>query len=110
MTSMNPWRNPLQTGRKALGKLRRRFVRLPGHPRIGLVNRRVCFEFERLPFLDEGDLRAMMTHSYDITLCDYLKQCLASGDIVLDVGANVGYYPPWRRHGSERRRSSSHRV
>lgn len=33
----------------------------------------------------------MLTQSYDITLCDYLKEHLRPGDIMLDVGANVGY-------------------
>lgn len=36
-------------------------------------------------------MRAMLTQSYDITLCDYLQKHLGAGDIVLDVGANVGY-------------------
>lgn len=91
MTSLNPCRHSLLIGKKAIGKLRRRFVRVPDRPVIGLVNGRVRFEYERLSFLDEGDLRAMLTHSYDIILCDYLKQCLAPGDFVLDVGANIGY-------------------
>jgi hypothetical protein len=33
----------------------------------------------------------MLTQSYDIILRDYLKRQLKPGDIVLDVGANVGY-------------------
>jgi FkbM family methyltransferase len=33
----------------------------------------------------------MLTQSYDITFCDYLRKYLVLGDIVLDVGANVGY-------------------
>jgi hypothetical protein len=33
----------------------------------------------------------MLTGSYDIILCDYLKKHVKTGDIVLDVGANVGY-------------------
>ena len=91
VTSLSPWRHSVLIGKKAVGRLRRRFVKLPDSPVIGLVNGSVRFEFERLPFLDEGDLRAMLTSSYDIILCDYLKQHLAPGDIVLDVGANVGY-------------------
>ena len=49
------------------------------------------FEYEHLSFLDADDLRAMLTRSYDIVLCEFLKKHLAPGDVVIDVGANVGY-------------------
>lgn len=66
-------------------------VNIPQEPKVVTIGRKVRFEHAALPFLDEGDLRAMLTESYDIILCDYLKRHLAPGDIVLDVGANVGY-------------------
>src|ERR1041385_3366408 len=77
--------------KKAVGRLRRRFVKLPKSPQIVTINGSVRFEHQMLGFLDEGDLRAMLTQSYDIILCDYLKKHLKPGDIVLDIGANVGY-------------------
>jgi FkbM family methyltransferase len=71
--------------------LRRRFVRIPDRPIIREINGSVRFEHKKLSFLDDGDCRAMLTRSYDIILCDFLKKNLAPGDIVLDAGANVGY-------------------
>ncbi len=91
MTALKPWHHPVQLARKAIGKLRRRLVTVPASPVIRKINGRVSFEYERLGFLDEDDLRAMLTGSYDIILCDYLKKHVKAGDIVLDVGANVGY-------------------
>lgn len=88
---MTSWRQSPLLARKAIGKLRRRFARIPNSPVIREINGSVRFEFEKLSFLDEDDLRAMLTGSYDIILCDYLKKHLAPGDVVLDVGANVGY-------------------
>jgi FkbM family methyltransferase len=41
--------------------------------------------------LDEGDYKAMLTRSYDIILCDFMRDSLTHGDIMIDVGANVGY-------------------
>lgn len=58
---------------------------------IRQINGSVRFEHKLLPFLDDDDIRAMLTGSYDIILCDFLRQNLRTGDIVLDVGANVGY-------------------
>jgi len=55
------------------------------------INGCVRFEYKSLPFLDDGDFRAMLTQSYDINLCDILREVLNPGDIVIDVGANVGY-------------------
>ncbi|MDE3198390.1 MAG: FkbM family methyltransferase [Acidobacteriota bacterium] len=66
-------------------------VTVPEQPLIGNINGTVRFEHAPLPFLDSEDLRAMLTGSYDIILCDFLKGNLAPADIVLDVGANVGY-------------------
>ncbi|MFZ4698709.1 MAG: FkbM family methyltransferase, partial [Candidatus Methylumidiphilus sp.] len=66
-------------------------VSIPRGPKIATICGKVRFEHAPLPFLDEGDLRAMLTDSYDIILCDYLRRHLAPGNIVLDVGANVGY-------------------
>jgi FkbM family methyltransferase len=91
LTSLSPWRHSSLIAKKALGRLRRRFVRIPARPVIATINGSVRFEHESLSFLDEGDLRAMLTQSYDIILCDYLKKHLKQSDIVLDVGANVGY-------------------
>lgn len=81
----------MQLARKAIGKLRRRLVTVPTSPVIRKINGSVSFEHAKLSYLDEGDLRAMLTGSYDIILCDYLKKHVKAGDIVLDVGANVGY-------------------
>jgi FkbM family methyltransferase len=91
LTALKPWHHPVLLARKAIGKLQRRLVTIPGRPTVRKINGSVSFEFERLGFLDEGDLRAMLTGSYDIILCDYLKKHVRAGDIVLDVGANVGY-------------------
>jgi FkbM family methyltransferase len=33
----------------------------------------------------------MLTNTYDISLCDYLRRHLSTGDVVLDAGANIGY-------------------
>jgi FkbM family methyltransferase len=51
----------------------------------------VRFEHKRLSFIEEDDIRAMMSQSYDITLCDCFRKHLSPGGIVLDVGANIGY-------------------
>jgi len=51
----------------------------------------VVFEHKQLSFLDDEDIRAMMTNSYDISLCDCFRRHLSAGDVVLDVGANIGY-------------------
>lgn len=83
--------HPGLLAKKAIGRLRRRLIKLPESPVVKLINGAVRYEFARQPFLDDEDLRAMLTGSYDLILCDYLKRCLSPGDIVLDVGANVGY-------------------
>jgi FkbM family methyltransferase len=75
---------------KALGRIQRRWI-TPPDSRVALINGRVQFEHRRLSFLNDGDYRAMLTRSYDIVLCDFLKRHLVPGDIVLDAGANVGY-------------------
>lgn len=85
MTSASPWRNSALLAKKAIGRQRRKFIKIPDQPTIATI------EHEALSFLDEGDLRAMLTQSYAIILCDYLKGHTAPGDNVLDVGANVGY-------------------
>lgn len=77
--------------RKAIARIRRKTVSIPSQPTVRLLNGSVNFEYMALSFLDEGDFRAMLTETYDIILCDFLKQNLSEGDIVLDVGANVGY-------------------
>lgn len=56
-----------------------------------MINSTVRFEHRILSFLKEDDVRAMLTQSYDITLCDYLRKHLVAGDTVLDVGAKAGY-------------------
>jgi len=56
-----------------------------------LINGKVRFEFVWLPFLADEDFRAMLTQSYDLTLFRLFRKTLSPGDIVLDVGANVGY-------------------
>ena len=83
--------NPQLFVRKAVGKLRRTTVRAPDQPIIKQMPGGVVFEHRRLSFLDDGDIRAMMTQSYDIILCDCFRRHLSSGDIVLDAGANIGY-------------------
>jgi FkbM family methyltransferase len=91
LTQLNSWRDSMLLARKAVGRIQRHLVRIPDHPVIAEMHGRVRFEHICLPFLDEGDFRAMLTQSYDIILCDYLKRNVRPGDIVLDVGANVGY-------------------
>lgn len=87
----NLWRHPVLIGKKAVGRLRRRFAKIPDTAIIGTINGSVRFEHQWLNFLHEDDFRAMLTQSYDIILCEYLRKHLSPGDIVLDVGANVGY-------------------
>jgi FkbM family methyltransferase len=74
-----------------VGRLRRAVTTVPESGKLGVINREIRFEHKRLPFLAEDDMRAMLTASYDITLCDYLRKHLSPGDTFLDVGANVGY-------------------
>jgi FkbM family methyltransferase len=82
--------SPSLLTRKALGRIQRRLVAVP-ESRVDLINGSVRFEHRHLSFLNEYDYRAMLTRSYDIVLCDFLERHLAPGDIVLDVGGNVGY-------------------
>ena len=83
--------NPgLFTG-KAVGKLRRQIVRMPSHSVVEQMRGGVRFEHKRLAFLDEEDMRAMITRSYDLNLCVWLRKRLPPGATVIDVGANVGY-------------------
>jgi FkbM family methyltransferase len=83
-------RHPVLYARKALGRVQRRLI-VPPQSRTALVNGSVRFEHRKLPFLNDDDYRAMLTGSYDIILCDFLRRHLAPGDIMLDVGANVGF-------------------
>jgi len=83
--------NPQLFVRKAVGKLRRSTVRIPDQPVTERMQGGLVFEHRQLSFLDDDDIRAMITHSYDITLCDCFRRHLSPGDIVLDVGANIGY-------------------
>lgn len=91
MSVSNGLRRILRTARKASGRIRRKTVQLPEGRLVRPVNKIIRFEHMNLSFLDEDDMKAMLTASYDITLCDYLRRSLSSGDIALDVGANVGY-------------------
>ena len=91
MTPLNLWRRSALYARKATGRIQRRLIKIPDRAVVRTINGTVRFEHLWLPFLDEGDFRAMLTQSYDIILCDYLKRNLKPGDIVLDAGANVGY-------------------
>jgi FkbM family methyltransferase len=84
-------RNPWLFARKAVGRLRRRLVSVPKRALEKTINGCIRFKFEPLPFLDDDDFRAMLTGSYDIILCDILRNSLSPGDIVIDVGANIGY-------------------
>lgn len=77
--------------RKAVGRLRRRMMAVPGSPVVKTMHDGVRFEFKALPFLDEDDLRAMLTNSYDLILCNNFRKFLQAGDVVLDIGANIGY-------------------
>lgn len=83
----HPW---LYT-QKALGRLRRRMVSVPAAPAIRSIEGSVRYEFKALPFLDDDDFRAMLTGSYDIVLCNNFRKYLRTGDVMLDIGANVGY-------------------
>jgi FkbM family methyltransferase len=91
LTPLNLWRRSALYARKAAGRIQRRLIKIPDRAVLRTINGTVRFEHRWLPFLDEGDFRAMLTQSYDITLCDYLKRHLKPGDIVLDAGANIGY-------------------
>lgn len=85
--------NPGLTWKKAVGRLRRNLAKLPAEndaAREELAGG-IVFEHKRLSFLEPDDIRAMMTQSYDITLCICLRRYLRPGDIMLDVGANIGY-------------------
>jgi hypothetical protein len=77
--------------RKAGGRLRRRAVQIPDQAVVEEMMGGVRFEHKRLSFLEEDDIRAMMTRFYDITLCDCFRKHLSPGGIVPDVGANIGY-------------------
>lgn len=88
---MSLLRHPSLLLKKAVGRIRRRLVRLPTGAVRTMINSRVTFEHRFEPFLNEDDFRAMLTNSYDTTLCEFLKNSLAPGDIFIDVGANVGY-------------------
>jgi FkbM family methyltransferase len=77
--------------RKAVGRIQRRITAVPESPVIKTLHGGVRFELRALPFLDEDDLRAMLTDSYDLILCDNFRQFLRQGDVMVDVGANVGY-------------------
>ena len=76
---------------RAIGRLRRRTMHVPDLPVTTIINGRIRFEHQRLPFLTEENLRAMISNTYDINLCEYLRNHLSAGDIVLDAGANIGY-------------------
>ena len=91
LTIFDFFRNPWQCTRNVVGRIRRNLISLPSSPVVAKINGTVNFEHRFLPFLDEDDFRAMLTGSYDLLLCDYLKRHVRPGDIVLDVGANVGY-------------------
>jgi FkbM family methyltransferase len=91
LTLRNLWHRAALTVTRAAGKLQRRLTKIPERPVVRTINGTVQFEHICLPFLDEDDFRAMLTQSYDMILCDYLKRHLKPGDIMLDVGANVGY-------------------
>jgi FkbM family methyltransferase len=83
--------HPVQATRKAIGRVRRALATVPEVAVIKPIGKTLRFEHKRLPFLNVEDLRAMFTGSYDITLCDFLRKNLREGDIMLDVGSNVGY-------------------
>ena len=91
MNLVGALQNPRLSFKKAIGKLRRWTVSIPHDGVIEQMKGGVSFEHKRLVFLDDEDIRAMLTHSYDISLCEYFRKHLSQGDIVLDVGANVGY-------------------
>jgi FkbM family methyltransferase len=88
--SLRILRHPLLYAKKALGRIRRQLV-APPEFRVALIDGIVRYEHRRLPFLNEGDYRAMLTGTYDIILCDFMRRNLTAGDIALDVGGNVGY-------------------
>ena len=82
--------HPRLFARKALGRIQRQLIS-PPESRVAVINGTVRFEHRKLSFLNEDDYRAMLTSSYDIILCDFLERHLVAGDVMLDVGANVGY-------------------
>lgn len=91
MNFVSALENPQLALRKAVGKIRRKTARIPEHSIIEEMKGGLLFEHRPLSFLDDDDIRAMMTHSYDISGCDCFRRHLSQGDTVLDVGANIGY-------------------
>lgn len=91
MNFVDAVQNPQLIIRKVLGKLRRRNAHIPAYGMREQMHGGVVFEHKRLSFLDDEDMRAMASNSYDIILCDCFRRHLSAGDIVLDVGANIGY-------------------
>ncbi len=83
--------NPWLFARKATGRLRRRMISPPKEAVERSINGCIRFEYKPLTFLDDDDFRAMLTESYDINLSNILRESLRTRDIVIDVGANVGY-------------------
>jgi hypothetical protein len=53
----------VQVAKKAVGRVRRRLVKLPEVAVIRTINRTVRFEHEFLRYLDEDDFRAMLTEA-----------------------------------------------
>lgn len=51
----------------------------------------VIFPFRRLSYLDIEDMKAILSNSYETITLNALRKHLRSGDIFIDVGANVGY-------------------
>jgi FkbM family methyltransferase len=66
-------------------------LRIPQNAVVEQIGGGVCFEHANLPFLADEDMRAMRTQSYDLSLCDWMRKGLSKGEVVIDVGANVGY-------------------
>jgi FkbM family methyltransferase len=73
------------------GRVKRRMISSPREAVQRTINGCVQFEHKPLAFLDDDDFRAMLTESYDIILSEIFRKTLRPGDIVIDVGANVGY-------------------
>jgi FkbM family methyltransferase len=77
--------------KRALGKSRRAVTRIPSQDRDILLNKTIIFPFRNLDFLNRGDMKAILSQSYETVLTHYMSRSLKSGDILLDVGGNVGY-------------------
>jgi FkbM family methyltransferase len=83
--------NPPLLMQKILGRVRRTFVPIPQSATRKQIRGRVWFEFKFYRSLRPDDFRAFFTGSYELPVVEVMRKYVKEGDIVLDVGANIGY-------------------